>query len=330
MSRLLLAILCAFALILPQTALAKSKIDTARDYAKIEKKYEAKELLDEAILDDPLDADVHYEAGLVYGQLGMTSDFDLAMKNACKLKSSYCSKVAEPYYSMGLNYLNSGSQRPAIRSFEKAFAYNPAKKQGIITEIYSRGEDLLSSGKISSADSYFTALTTLDSSYRQKIADAYFQIGSQSNFGSMLDFYKTALSFSADIKDKIEAQVIKRLSSGEVGKAEKKAAKPKVVKLVSKANFKLLYPPDYRELKVGERYITRHLKAGEADDLWIRAPQGVRIRMLIAKGIPEIKIRLRNGKEYLINDDLRIPEGDFDIKFVGIEDGAVGVVKFKM
>ncbi|SEA17373.1 hypothetical protein SAMN05660420_01477 [Desulfuromusa kysingii] len=138
MTRLLIVILCAITLLLPQTAFAKSNIDKARDYAKIEKTSEARQLLNQAILDDPLDADVHYEAGLVYSQLGMTSDFDLAMKNACKLKPSYCPKVAEPYYNMGFNLLEQRNDTyAASRAFEMAFAYAPSRKPSAVSRIYN-------------------------------------------------------------------------------------------------------------------------------------------------------------------------------------------------
>ena len=78
MLRLLVGLFVCVALLLPQTVLAKSKIDMARDYAKIEKISEARQLLDEVILADPLNADVHYRAGLVYQQLGDIRNFILA------------------------------------------------------------------------------------------------------------------------------------------------------------------------------------------------------------------------------------------------------------
>lgn len=312
-----------------QAGLFETKIEKASALAKIEKKYEAKKLLDKAILDDPLDADVHYEAGLVYSQLGMTSDFDLAMKNACKLKPSYCPKVAEPYYSMGFNYLNEGSQSSAIRAFEKAFAYQPAKRSEAINRLFASGKDLLTNENRAGAKNYFSVLTHFSPSHKRQIANLYFDIGkNSSSFEAALKLYKIALSFSPALKDKIEAQVIAKLSSGEVGKAEKKAAKPQVKKLVSNENFKLLYPPDYWELKINEKYIIKDMKAGQ-ETLYIAGPVGFPTIRFVTSFHTGVKAVLRDGREYDLAKKYRLPNGDYDFKLVAYKDGARAMVRFR-
>lgn len=151
MFKLLCAMFVLATLVSPQAALAKSNIDKAKDYAKIEKTSEARQLLNQAILDDPLDADVHYEAGLVYGQLGMSSDFDLAMKNACKLETSYCPKVAQSYLSSGNNSLS--NPRSAERFYQLASKYDQSLSAGIATTLLNRGK----AASADQAGKYFSA-----------------------------------------------------------------------------------------------------------------------------------------------------------------------------
>ena len=203
MFRLLIVFFILATLSLPQMSFAKSKIAAARDYAQIEKNSEARQLLDQAILDDPLDADVHYGAGLVYGQLGMTSDFDLAMKNACKLKSSYCPKVAEPYYSMGLKNLSRGNQRSAIRSLEKAFTYQPAKRAEAINRLLTSGQGQLSHKNRGGAERYFSVLTHFDSSYKSQVAKLYFDMGQKATSGEAIEYYRLTSRYSDAYKKQI-------------------------------------------------------------------------------------------------------------------------------
>lgn len=115
---------------------------------------------------------------------------------------------------------------------------------------------MLSTGNRAGAKNYFSVLTHFSPSHKDKIANSYFDMGRDSSLETMLNFYKIALSFSSTIKDKIEAQVIAKLSSGEVGKTEKNAAKPQVKKFVSNDNFKLLYPPKTWQQVGKTRYFT--------------------------------------------------------------------------
>ena len=274
MFRFLIGIFIFITLILPQSSFAKNKIDTASDYAKIEKKYEAKKLLDEAILEDPLDASVHYKAGLVYSQLGMAGDFDLAMKNACKLKSSYCPKVAEPYYSVGLKYLYSGSQRRAINSFEKAFAYNPEKKQEAITKIYSRGKSLLEGGNISNADSFFSALTSLDSGYGDKISSIYIQKSPNVSAESAVFLLKKAVNYSSSCKKEVGNLLAEMAKDNKYSEKEKSTFKREAGKYLSESEMLAHFPPDYKIYPPRSEPYVFDLKPGEIIDLWIMFPSG--------------------------------------------------------
>ena len=48
-----------------------------------------------------------------------------------------------------------------------------------------------------------------------------------------------------------------------------------------------------------------------------------------AKKNGEIKLITREGKEYYVSNGETLPDGDFDLKIVGLTDGAVGIIVFK-
>ena len=122
MLRFLVGLFICTALLLPQTVLAKSKIDKARDYAKIERFSEASQLLDELILDDPLNAKNHYKAALIYEQMGAYRQADRAFRNAAKL-GNYGPKIAKSYEEMGYTAIRRGQMGKAQRAFNKATSY---------------------------------------------------------------------------------------------------------------------------------------------------------------------------------------------------------------
>ena len=276
MLRLLVGLFICVALLLPQTVLAKSKIDKARDYAKIEKISEARQLLDEAILADPLDADVHYRAGLVYGQLGDIRNFNLAMKNACKLKSSYCPKVAEPYYSQGYSQLQRGSQSSAVRAFQQAFQYNPRKKQATIQNLFDTGIDLLKANNISSANLYLGTLHQLDNGYGERIAAAYSEKSSDPGLSAKTAVFllEKTVSFSGAYKGKIGHTFAKMAKDNNRSQKDRGLFKKKADRYLTDKEFLAYFPPDYKIYQPRKEPYIFNLKAGETTDHWIMFPVG--------------------------------------------------------
>ena len=319
--RLMLVLFLALTvgLSVPSQSLAglfETNIEKARDLAKIEKKYEAKKLLDEAILEDPLDADVHYGAGLVYSQLGMTSDFDLAMKNACKLKSSYCPKVAEPYYTMGFNYLNGGSQRSAIRSFEKAFAYQPAKRAEAINRLLGSGKTLLSNKNGKGAEMYFSVLTHFSPSHKNQVAKLYFDMGQNSSSKEAIEYYRLATRYSNTYKKQIGADLASVAKNNDYSEQERAALKRSAGKYLSKSEVLAYFPPDYKIYQPGT--YTFNLKAGETTDHWIRIPNGT--RFLPTSSNNKFILKFRDGFEQNAWEAKRVPNNDSDFKFTALSD----------
>ena len=309
--------------------LFQTNIEKARDLAKIEKKYEAKELLDEAILDDPLDADVHYEAGLVYGQLGMTSDFDLAMKNACKLKQSYCPKVAESYYSMGFNHLNRGSQRSAIRSFEQAFTYQPAKRSEAINRLLASGKSLLSSKNINGAEMYFSALTHFSPSHKDQVAKLYFDMGQNSSSEEAITLFRKAIYYSKDYKEQAGHKLAEMAKDNKYSEKEKSAFRREAGKYLSKSEMLAYFPPDFLELKVNEDHSFPILSKGEETNIWVRSPYGKNTTFSITSN-NFYKIKVRGGKTFntLMGD--KIPDNKYrDFKLIALADNLKLTVRFK-
>lgn len=154
------------ALIFPQSVSANDKIEKAKILAKIEQQSEASKLLGEAIIDDPLNADVHYEAGLVYDQIGWTDDFHRAMKNACKLDQARCLEASEIYYNRGFKDIDIDKNAfNSIYSLTIALKYNPIKTNEIFTRLYISGCEYQRDGNDNQANAYFYVIRKLDSSY---------------------------------------------------------------------------------------------------------------------------------------------------------------------
>lgn len=316
--------------ILPQPVLAKSNIDKASDYAKIEKTSEARQLLNQAILDDPLDADVHYEAGLVYGQLGMSSDFDLGMKNACKLDNSYCSKVAEPYITKGFNYLSRGNQRSGVSSLEKAITYNPAKKQESLNSLLRSGKSQLEKGQMLNADIYLSALSQLDSSQNQTVSDLFYQFGLSSNIDGMLKAFRTASRYSKGNNAAMGSFLLEKANSNKDDERLLANLKKELPQYLSATEITAKFPITHIDLPPNEWYETKPLAKGEVSDVWIRGPRGytTKIRMGSHDGKKYVVI-MKNGEEINLKEGDRLPKrSNSYFKFKALEDNAICAARY--
>lgn len=329
MKKKLFTLLAIVILIQPSMVLA-DKIDNAGKYLLMGEPANAETLIQTVFKEDPFNVKKHIRVGKIYWENGYASKAYNHFFKASRLEPTKVVSISQYYLEKANQLFSQGKYRQSLEPYQKAFLMNPALKFKTLEEIFHKGELLSRQGLAGTAYDFFNVVQSHDNRYREKIAEVYFQLGNKSNFGSMLELYKIALKFSPTLKNRIETKVIAKLSSGEVGKAEKKAAKQQVKKLVSNDNFKILYPPDYRELKVGEEYLSRPLNAGEKDDLWIRGPQGIRTIRSVSFGKKRVKILTRGGKEYCLYNGDKLPgEMNYDIKFVGVDNGAKGWVKFE-
>ena len=181
----------------------KTKIDMARDYVTIGKTNEARNLLNQVILADPLDADVHYEAGLVYLELKSIRDFNLAMENACKLKPSNCSKVADQQYVAGLIFISEHKNEVAsFDSFQKSFKKNSNNRQRAITNLLAYGEANLLGGNYKLAERYFDVLLKIDPQSQSKVADIFYKraLNPSNPFQTTMWLFQEAVRHSSDYK----------------------------------------------------------------------------------------------------------------------------------
>ncbi|NOY12865.1 MAG: hypothetical protein GXP51_04030, partial [Deltaproteobacteria bacterium] len=196
MLRLLVGLFICAVLLLPQTVLAKSKIDMARDYVKIERFSEASRLLDELILADPLNATIHYKAALIYEQMGDHRQADRAFRNAAKL-GNYGPKIAKSYKDKGYAAIRSGQTGEAQRAFNKATSYDPALSSKLAEDLYYDGEEVASAGNIAAANNYFTIACGMNKSYLKQVSNLYFGLGKKSTGQPMLNFFAATKNYSS-------------------------------------------------------------------------------------------------------------------------------------
>ena len=328
MTRFIVVIFCAIGLFLTQPAFAKSKIDQAKDYVTIGEKGSAYQLLRQAILEDPMDGEVHYKAGLVFAEIGYTGDFDKAMGNACKLKDSYCPKIADVYYRQGFRSLEQGSTRAANRAFEKAFQYQPSKKSETLTRLLGSGKRQLTLNRIKGANLYFTSLTSFDSSYNNQVAELLFKSGKASSPSQAIEAYALAYRYSNQFKKQIGDDLADLAKNDSFSQDVRERLKREAKKYLNQEEMLVHFPPDYIQLRVDEKYILKDMKAGQ-ESPYIRAPMGFPTLQWVSSFGTGVKFVIRDGRKYDLKRKDKRPDGNYDFKFVAYEDGAKAMVVHK-
>ena len=333
MKKSLLLLILAVPFFLTQPVLAKSKIDQARDLVKIDKTYQARALLNEAIVEDPLNAALHYEAGIIFFNLGSRSrgDFDLAMKNACKLEKKYCYEAGEVYYTLGFNAVDGrGRLRNATEYFRKAFNFNKSKRQEAISRLYASGNEYLAKGEVRRAKKYYEVVLSLDPIFRDNIAKNFFEAGKKASPMEALYLFENAISYSKTHKKEAGHILAEKIKKGGVSKNEEQI-KDKIEKYLSKAEFKKLFPPDFREFKVGRKHEYRisNMKKGESNGFYIRGPRGFPTKQFVTSFGTGVKAVYRDGREFDLSTGRALPDGDKDFMLIAYEDGARALVWFE-
>ena len=330
MNRLLIVITALILLIAAQPALAKSNVDKAHDLITIGKNYEAQSLLNSAIINDPLNADLHYEAGLLYLRMGDTREFDLAMENACKLKSANCPKVADYYYNMGHSALDSERNTAnAYRSYTKAFEYNPAKRNEALARVQKSGLDWLGRGEIDIADSRFELLTRFDPSRKEHIGKQFFEQGRAASPEGAIMLFEKAVKYDPAYKKQAGDALAEMAKEEKSSQDNRDALKRAAGKYLGKDEMLVHFPPDFRELEIMEIYETPILSKGDISPIWIRGPQGISsIR----------QIESNHGFSYLLRDGTifnrekgeKLPDNNnYDVKIISHHDGTLVKMRFR-
>ncbi|SEA17346.1 hypothetical protein SAMN05660420_01476 [Desulfuromusa kysingii] len=329
MTRFIVVIVCAIALFLPQTTFAKSKIEQAKDYVTIGEKSSAYQLLREAILEDPMDGDTHYDAGLVFAEIGYIGDFDKAMGNACKLKSSYCPKIGDVYFSQGFSRLAQGSTGAAKSAFENVFQYQPAKKTQVLNRLFEIGKRHLSFNKIQKANVYFSLLTQFDNSYRSQIAASSFEIGKNASPPLTYEAYALANSYSSQFKKQSGDDLASLAKNDSFSEDMRAKLKREAGKYLTDAQMAEHFPPDFIELAPDEDYSFPNLNKGEETNIWIRSPYGVNTILSITSN-NFYKIKTRDGKKFNTLKGEKMPDNKYrDFKFIALADNLKLTARFK-
>ena len=259
MLRLLVGLLVCTALLLPQTVLAKSKIDMARDYVKIERFSEASQLLDELILDDPLNATIHYKAALIYEQMGDYRQADRAFRNAAKL-GNYGPKIAKSYKEIGYTAIRSGQMREAQRAFNKATSYDPALSNKLAENLYYDGENAASAGNIAAANNYFTIACGMNKAYLKQVSNLYFDLGKKSTGQVMLNFFAATQKYSSHNNWNIGHYLAGLVKSGNLGATESKKLKKEAKNYLGKDAYSKEFPVVWEQVGETKTFVGKGMK----------------------------------------------------------------------
>lgn len=268
---LLLVILFLFT----QPVLAKSKIKKAKVLASIGKDYAAKSLLNQAIIDDPLNAELHFEAGIIFLNLESYKNFRLGMENSCRFDEKYCYKAGEVYYALGFNKIDGrGLVDSSTRYFRKAFKFNKTKRQEATRRLFASGNEYLAKGEIRRAKKYYEVTLNLEPMFRNNVAESFFEYGKKASPMEALKIFQDAVSYSDVYKKEAGRALAEKIKNGKATKLEKSYIKDWVQKWAGEVETKKLLPSDYQVYHPGT--YTFNLKAGETTDHWIKFPEGER------------------------------------------------------
>jgi len=230
--------------LVPQFALAKSKIKLAEEYAFIGEERLAINSLTDAIKENPMNAGIHYRGAIIYLQFNDQRRFKKEVKNACKLEQSYCSKGSELYEEFGFKSISERRSSKIITDFfYEAINIRPSLKSKIQNRLFIDGKLCLRIGDLSRADTNFTILNQFDRSYGKQISKLYLNMSSNFSAQGVIFSLNRAVFFDNSHKQEVGNIAAKNAKKDNYTKKEKLSFKSLAKKYLSKKEYFVYYPP---------------------------------------------------------------------------------------
>lgn len=166
------------AICMPSVSFAWGELGKVDDLIKAgtynsERLYQAVDILDKLIKEDPGNHTAYFKLGHVYTLLSKYPQANKEFHSACAFKD-YNDKVADIFKTECDAALSQG-RSPTIKSLHKIIAeWKPDYSSQIEKDIYTRGEILLNGGQIQQSLKYFDLLISLNGSFKDKISDVLF------------------------------------------------------------------------------------------------------------------------------------------------------------
>ena len=141
---------------LAQAGIFQDKIDKAKKLSELEGyKAEVSNLLEQAILEDPMDATIHFRAGEVYEKIGYTGNAYRCYRNSIKIDSSYKHKVVQKYFDKAKDSLSKGKFAISKRLFDVAIEFSPDYQPEVERKYFIFGEKYINEGKLKEGSDCF-------------------------------------------------------------------------------------------------------------------------------------------------------------------------------
>ncbi len=270
----------------------------AKEFALIERYELADKAIQEVILEDPTNAEMHYQAGVIYFNMGWKGHWTKAFRIAVKIDKTQSSKVAKFYEEMGfLQFKKENmSSSDILRYFLPAIEFGgEKKKKEICTQLHSISKDYVLEPNFKKAGESFRALCRLCPENGDFACNALMRMADLYPVKSRLRIYRTVSSFSKVCNFQIGEKIALIAKLDNIEKSFSDKCKKEARKYLSKNEYEKFFPLDYVIYGPGQAKVFK-LKAGEVSDHYVRPKYGSHIRLQSKFG--QYEVVMRSGKIY--------------------------------
>lgn len=272
MTKILLVILYAIVLTLPQVAFA-GNVSKAKDFMKAMMYPQATALLEKEINNNPTNAEAHFQLAVCYINKGDIGNADARFVSAVALKPDYGYEIGKAWRTAGTQALSKNNVSSVDMLFSKAIEYQPSLKKGIADELYAKGKTSFQGGSYRTADSYFSLALKFGYSGAKEIAGFFFDKATQLSSIESIPLFMRAANYDNNLKGEIGERLASMTKDGKYSEKERDSFKHEAGKYLTDAQMTEHFPPDFKIYQPGT--YTFNLKAGETTDHWIQIAHGL-------------------------------------------------------
>lgn len=278
----------------------KSDLKKAKDFVLIERYDLAEKEIQNAILENPTKAELHYQVGLIYFEMDRERQWTKAFRVAAKLDESQKSKIANFYEETGFFQAKKKKLRSSdfLRYFLPAIEFGgEEKRREICIRLDSISRGYVLEPNFRKAGESFRALCRLRPENSDFACNALMRMADLYKVKNRLQVYQVAASFSDVCNFQIGEKIALLAKLNNIEKSFSDKCKKEARKYLSKSEYEEFFPPDFVIYKPGQKKVFK-LKAGERSGHYVRAHKGVsNVRLQSSHG--DYKIITRNGRAYV-------------------------------
>jgi len=197
--------------------------------------------LEARIQNQPHDAETQFRLGICYTRRGKHPQAHKAFAMAFRSNPAYGNRVAREYMEAGNEQLREGQIRQSRILFQKAIEYDLHLKTEIANEAFQQGKRLFDRGVYDLADERFAVANAMDDSYRARICDMYFTLGSSVDHKRCLELYRIASWYCSHHNEEIGLRLLD-IAKHHSSKEWTEIFKAEAAKYVSDDTIKTVFP----------------------------------------------------------------------------------------